>query len=277
MKRFSVWAAAFSAAAMVSLSSCSTVAPDAGEEGVLIMKPWFFGHGGVDHEPISTGLSWEWFSTDVEYVTMTPVAYDEVIDDAYSNDNTQLDFDTQIILQVKQGKSPVLIENYGTRWYANNIHKEYVSHFFQLVGNYSPFDLMSNRAVTDTIQREMQAYMTAYIERLSQQKEFPVTVNNIIVGKAKPNEDMKKEMDRTAAAIQSKKTQEQQLAYEQTREATEKQRAISDKAYMNEMNLTPQQFIQLKAWDVIAAKQGANIDVMVSAGGDVNSMWNIKR
>ena len=43
---------------IVLLSSCHKVAPNAGEEAVLIEKPWFFGHGGVVDEPVSTGLTW---------------------------------------------------------------------------------------------------------------------------------------------------------------------------------------------------------------------------
>ena len=59
------------------------------------------------------------------------------------------------------------------------------------------------------------------------------------------------------------------------REKAERQRAIADKAYMNEMKLTPGQFIQLKAWDIIEKKQGANIDVLFNAEG-TTKMWNVK-
>ena len=31
-----------------TLTSCHGVRPDADEEAVLIKKPWFFGHGGVE-------------------------------------------------------------------------------------------------------------------------------------------------------------------------------------------------------------------------------------
>ena len=44
---------------------------------------------------------------------------------------------------------------------------------------------------------------------------------------------------------------------------------------MNELSLSPQQFIQLRAWDVIDKKQGANIDVLVGSGE--TPMWNIKQ
>lgn len=259
---------------IATLSSCTSAAPDADEEGVLVMKPWFFGHGGVDPEPVQTGQTWCAWSTDVVYVKMTPVAYDEHIEDAYSDDNTQLDFSIQIVLQVQTGKSPILLQNYGVDWYKNNIHKIFVSHFYNLVGNYSPFDLMSNRAVTDSIEVLMKNYMEKYITSLSQKKEFPVTVNSVTVGKGTPNEDMKKEMDKTAAMIQARKSQEQRISAEMARQEAEKQRAIADKTYMQEMNLSADQFIQLKAWDIIKEKNGANIDVMI---GPATSMWNVRR
>lgn len=262
--------------ALVSFTGCTAAEPDADQEGVLTMKPWFFGHGGVDDTPIQSGLTWCALTTDVNYVKVTPVAYDEHIEDAYSDDNTQLDFDIQIILQVERGKSPLLIKNYGTDWYKNNIHKIFVSHFYNLVGNYSPFDLMSNRSVTDSIEGLMKTYMTNHIAKLSKAKgEMPVIVNSVTVGKGTPNEAMKKEMDRTAAMIQERKSQDQREAAQRSREKAERQRAIADKAYMKEMGLTPDQYIQLRAWDIIEKKQGANIDVLFD--GSAQHMWNIKR
>lgn len=260
---------------IATLSGCTSAAPDGDEVGILIMKPWFFGHGGICDEPVQTGQTWCALSTDVVYMKVTPIAYDEHIEDAYSNDNTQLDWDIQIILQIQGEKAPILLRNYGIDWYKNNIHKPFTSHFYNLVGNYSPFDLMSNRAVTDSIEVLMKKYMETYIVDLSKKKgEMPVTVNNIIIGKGTPNEQMKKEMDRTAAMIQERKSQEQRQATEKAREAAERQRARADRAYMAELNLTTQDFINLKWIQTISEKQGANIDVMV---GPATSMWNVRR
>ena len=41
------------------------------------------------------------------------------------------------------------------------------------------------------------------------------------------------------------------------------------------MELSTQQFIQLKVWDIIAAKNGANIDVLFNTDG-TTKMWNVK-
>ena len=75
--------------------------------------------------------------------------------------------------------------------------------------------------------------------------------------------------------MQAKQTQEREAEVQLAREKAERQRAVADKAYQNEMGLSTQQFIQLKAWDIIAAKNGANIDVLFNADG-TTKMWNVK-
>ena len=84
------------------------------------------------------------------------------------------------------------------------------------------------------------------------------------------------EMDNTAAATQAKRTEESRREMLVAREAAERQRAIADKAYQKELGLSTEQFIELRAWEIIAEKQGANIDVLFDAGG-TNKMWNVRR
>lgn len=260
----------------VTVSSCHGVRPEADEEAVLITKPWFFGHGGVDMEPVTTGLAWCWWSTSSETFKITPVRYEETLDDIISNENTPLDFKTQIILRIKKGKSPVLLQNYGVHWYENNIKEVYNNLTRHYVSQYSPFDLTSNREVVAHIDSCVKADMVRYIDRLSVDKEFPIVVENVITGRAIPNAAQLKEMNNTAAQIQARQTQERRYETEVAREQAERQRALSDKAYQREMGLTAEQFISLKAWDVISAKQGANIDVLFD-GGTSSHMWNIRK
>ena len=89
---------ALAAVLMCGVTSCVNVAPNAGEEAVLIHKPYIFGHGGVDEDPVETGRTYVWFSTDYVKVSMLPQKFDEKLDDATSNDNTLFDFNTQIQL-----------------------------------------------------------------------------------------------------------------------------------------------------------------------------------
>lgn len=257
-------------------SSCYRVAPGADEESVLVHKPWFFGHGGVDKDAVTTGSIWCWWSTSSETFKIIPVKYTEKLDDIISNENTPLDFNTMITLQIQKGKSPLLLENYGVDWYNNNIKEIYNNLTRHYVSQYSPFDLTSNREVIAHIDSCVKADMIQYIAKLSEKKDFPVTVINVITGRAIPNTAQLAEMNNTAAQIQARQTQERRYEMEVARERAERQRATSDKAYQREMGLTAEQFINLKAWDIIASKKGANIDVLFD-GGASSTMWNIKR
>ena len=262
---------------MMGLNSCINVAPGAGEEAVLIHKPYIFGHGGIDEKPVETGRQYEWFSTSYVIVSMLPQKFDEKLDDAASNDNTLLDFNTQIQLQVEDNKSPVLIKNYGSNWYVNVIQEVYRNTVRNYISKFGPFDLMSNREVLDSINFAVKNDMERYIDELSSKSgELPIDVVNVVVGRAIPNEKQKAEMDNTAAATQAKRTEESRYEMLKAKEAAERQRAIADKAYQEEMGLSADQFIQLKAWEVIEKKEGANIDVLVGANGASN-MWNVRR
>ena len=262
---------------MAGLNSCINVAPGAGEEAVLIHKPYIFGHGGIDEKPVETGRQYEWISTSYVIVSMLPQKFDEKLDDAASNDNTLLDFNTQIQLQVKDNKSPILIKNYGSNWYVNVIQEVYRNTVRNYISKFGPFDLMSNREVLDSINYAVKDDMERYIEELSAKSgELPIDVVNVVVGRAIPNEKQKAEMDNTAAATQAKRTEESRFEMLKAKEAAERQRAIADKAYQVEMGLSADQFIQLKAWEVIEKKEGANIDVLVGSNG-ASSMWNVRR
>lgn len=260
---------------IATLSSCHFVTPDADEEAVLIYHPIIAGHGGVDDEAVETGLTWCWWSTGSETFKIVPQKQQVDMEDLVSNDNTPLDFHTVIITQIKKGKSPVLLLNYGTDWFNTNIQNHYCNRVRDYVSQHSPFDLMSNREVLNEIDTKLLREMRQFVADLSKEKEFPIEIKQVIIGKAIPNKEQLEEMNRTAKAVQAKQTQEREQEMQQAREKAERQRAIADKAYMNEMNLSAGQFIQLKAWDIIKEKRGANIDVLFNADG-TTKMWNVK-
>lgn len=257
--------------ATMCMTSCHFVSPDADEEAVLIYKPWVFGHGGVDNTPVETGLTWCWASTHSETFKITPQRYDIEFDDIMSNDNTPLDYATYITLQITPGKSPILMQNYGVDWFENNIEAVYRNFVREEISKYSPFDLMSNREVCTAIDKDVKTKLDAHIAELSKTKEFPITCREVITGRAKPNDKQLAEMNNTAAAIQARQTQERNEEMQIARAKAETARAQADKAYMREMNLTPDQFITLK----IVEKSNPNIDVVI--GGGNSSVWNIRR
>lgn len=259
----------------MSMTSCTRVKVDATDEAVLVHKPMFFGSGGVDTKPISTGSEWVWATTDAVMFSIVPTKYTETLDDIISNENTPLDFKTQITIQINEGKSPILLKNYGENWYENNIKEQYINYTRHYVSQYSPFDLTSNREITARIDSCVLSDMISYVSTLSKDKEMPITIRSVITGRAIPNAQQLNEMNNTAAQVQAKVTEERRAEKEMARENAERQRAIADKAYMREMNLTTEEFIALRQWEIIEGKEGANIDVLV--GGGTQSMWNVRR
>lgn len=262
--------------AMLTMTSCHDVTPGPDEEAVLVDKPWFFGHGGVDETPVSTGLKWVWASTEFEIFKIVPFKHQVDMDDLFSDDNTPLDFHTIIITQIQKGKSPILLQNYGVDWFNTNLYNYYCNLVRDHISQHSPFDLMSNRAILNDIDAKVLTQMREYVAQLSKEKEFPIVVKQVTIGKAIPNKEQLAEMNKTAKAVQAKQTQERQVEVELAREKAERQRAKADKAYREELGLTTQDFINLKWIEVIADKQGANIDVLVG-GSSTSQMWNVRR
>lgn len=274
MKRF---LAMFSIAlvAMMVMTSCHGVAPDADEEAVLIYKPWFFGSGGVDDEPVETGLTWCYWSTSSETFKIIPVKNQVDMNDLFSDDNTPLDFHTIIITQIEKGKTPILLQNYGKDWFNTNIYNEYCKFVRNHISQHSPFDLMSNRQVLDSIDMAVLKQTQDLVAKLSKDKEFPVIIKQVTIGKAIPNDKQLEEMNNTAKAVQAKQTQDREAEVQMARGKAERERAKADRAYMEQLGLTIGQFIELRKWEVIEKKKDANIDVVV--GDSPTQMWNIRR
>lgn len=258
---------------MTSCIGCTTV--DADEETVLIDKPWFWGHGGVESVPVSTGLAWVWWSTSTETFKIVPVKHQVDMNDLFSDDNTPLDFHTIIITQIKKGKSPILLQNYGVEWFDTNLYNEYCNLVRDHISQHSPFDLMSNRSILNEIDAKVLTRMRQFVDSLSKDKEFPIIIKQVTIGKATPNEKQLEEMNNTAKAVQAKQTQEREAEVQTAREKAERQRAKADKAYREELGLTIPQFIELRKWEVIEKKQGANIDVVVG-GNSTPMIYNVK-
>ena len=134
---------------------------------------------------------------------------------------------------------------------------------------------MSNREVLNGIDKKVLKEMQDYVAELSTEKEFPVVIKNVIIGRAIPNAEQLEEMNKTAKAVQAKQTQEREAEVQLAREKVERLRAQADKAYREELGLSVEQLISLKWIETIAEKQGANIDVLV--GDNTSHMWNVRR
>ena len=249
--------------------------PEYNEEVAFKSRPIFFGDTRVLDEPTHNFTMYAGTTKAVKF-NILPQKKEFKFDDLLSNDNTPLDVNMYLVYQIKKSHTPELLRNYGEDYYNTFIEPYFRNKVRELVSNYSPFDLMSNREILAKFDNTLKTSMDNYIKELSKkQGEFPIVIHQVVTDRVMPNAEQLHEMNKTAAAIQAKQTQEKRVEMENARAKAENARAIADKAYMNEMNLSPAQYIQLRQWDVIEKKDGANIDVLV--GGSEVPMWNIKR
>lgn len=82
--------------------------------------------------------------------------------------------------------------------------------------------------------------MQDHIAQLSKEKEFPIIIKQVTIGKAIPNKDQLEEINKTAKAVQAKQTQDRLREVEESREKVERQRAKADNAYREELGLSTQ-------------------------------------
>lgn len=272
-KFFTLIAIAFTS---ISMMSCSLCGVDGTEEGVFIKKPLFFGKGGVEMQALTNGSEWKVFSTDFVTYTNIPVKYTEVFDDVFCNDNTPMDLSAHITLQLVKGKSPVLHTNYGFNWYDNVVKENFRKTVRNFISTYDMYTLTSDREVYDAIEVDIAQKLGQYFTDISSTKEFPISIVNVVVDKAKPNNSVMEELNKTATMAQAKLTEIKQQEVEDQRKITEHKRALADMEYRRTMGMTPAEYIQLRTLEVIENKPNANIDVLFGAAS-TGSMWDVKK
>ena len=223
------------------MSGCGWASPDAGTEAVLIQKPWFFGHGGVDETAIKTGRTLVAITTDVVYVDMRPSQFEVHFDDFMSKDGVPLDFDAIIRIQVTD--SVRLIREYGDNWYKVNIEKEFANRVRQAVRKHGLNEMAISTDATESVDAEVTEELSKHIAATN----IPIKLVQITTGKANPPDSVKNQRIETATQQQRRLTETERKLAEDIRRTAETSRALADNAYREAMHITQDQFVQLEA------------------------------
>jgi regulator of protease activity HflC (stomatin/prohibitin superfamily) len=234
------------------LAGCSNYSPDAGHEIVLIKKPWFFGHGGVDPVPVKTGRTFAAPSTDGVDVYMQPQKFEVNLPDTMTSDGVPISFHAIVVLQVIN--SVDLIQNFGPQWYSNNVEQPFATMVRQAVRKRGMNETAISTTALDEIDNEIRETLIAFIK----EKQLPVKLVTMTVGRANPPDSIKSQRIETATQEQRIQTEKQMKLAEDQRMQAEQSRANADNAYREAMHLSPEQFIQLETIKMQAAVCGPN-------------------
>lgn len=246
----------------MSMGSCNLVSVDGGEEAVLIKKPLFWGSGGVVEEPVTDGLTWCAVTTDDVKFNVKPVQFEEVFQDIITADNNPVDFNAYIKLKIQNKTTPYLYDEFGIEWYKNNVQQSFRKLCRNLCSEHQMFTLTTDRSVVDSLQDVVFDEMTAHLKLLG----MPVDVQEIHIGRVVPPKEVLVETKKTAAEKQRKITQGATEDAEKAREGAERQRAIADNAYKNQMGFSNDQYLEyrniqvrLEQLEVVRGKDGVKV------------------
>lgn len=228
------------AVAIFALFSVGCSAPDAGHAVVLIEKPMFFGHGGVDAEPIVTGRTFVAPTTEQVDVNMQPTKYEIEMDDMMTSDGVPITFHAIVVLQVTDAVS--LIKTFGPQWYENDVLEPYKTMVRQAVRQHG----MNETAISSTALDQIDNDIKGQLEKFLKEKKLPVQLVTMTVGKANPPDSIKHQRIDTATQEQRIQTEKQTALAEIQRKQAEIARADADNAYREAMHLSPEQFIELE-------------------------------
>lgn len=232
----------------MSFTSCHSVTPDAGTEAVLVMKPWFWGHGGVDPDPVSTGLTYTALSTDHVVFNVQPVTYTEEFTNLIPSDNTPLTFSVYPKLQVKSGKTPGLLKEFGVEWYKNNFEAPFRTAVRDLSGMYKMFDLANKREISSLLEKSLYNKAVRIIDSVGLTPY--IIVHPVSIGAITPPDEVLSETRLTAAQTQSQLTQDARAKSELNRKQAEVNKALADRAYMLSMNMTTAEYLHLRQLEI---------------------------
>jgi regulator of protease activity HflC (stomatin/prohibitin superfamily) len=224
----------------LALAGCKSIAPDVGHEVVLVEKPMFLGHGGIDPAPIRAGRTFVAATTDGIDVNMQPLAYQQDLPDTMTADGVPVSF--HAIMNIRVTDSVKLISQFGTNWYANNLDAPFMSLVRQQVRQHGMNEVAISASAIDTIDAEIAKGLNSFITA----KKLPVELITLTIGRAIPPDAVKNQRIETATQEQRIQTEQQKKLAEDARAQSEQSRARADNAYRQAMQLSPEQFIQLE-------------------------------
>jgi len=257
----------------ITFSGCLTPSTvDAGEEAVLVDKPYFFGHGGVQKTPVTTGQTWTWFSTQVIRLNVKPYNIDIKFDDLITADNNPVDFHVHLLVQHIAGKTPILVEKFGGKhWYENNVKEPFRAFVRHYTKQHTMFEMTTDASVTD----KMEVYLMDQVKSLLKTKNIPVDVLKVTVGKVTPPEAVISATIETAVQKQNVLTQMERIKAEEARQKTEVASANADKAYAETFGMTPAEYLRNKKLenDMKAIDKAESVNVII---GNIQPVKDIK-
>lgn len=222
------------------LSSCSFENIDDNQVAVVIKRPYLFGSDGS--EVLSPGRYCIAMSSKTIPFDATPQRYKETLPDLTTKDKSNVDFDVNFLIKIMEDSANVLYGNFGLEWYIRNLQPEFRRVVRRTSMRYDMELITSDEKSTSDFEIEVLEECRQIIKSI----KIPVQLCSVNLGSAVPPNEVLEERNKTASQKQREKTLIQENINLDQYEKNERKRASGDKAYQNELQLTVDQYINLK-------------------------------
>lgn len=268
-------------AAACSITGCSVASPDAGHTAVWVEKPWFFGHGGIDPTPITTGRSYGALTSDAVDVNMLPQRVDMEFDDMMTKSGVPVSF--HVVLAFKITDPVKLVTQFGAdvddkgNWgfWNRNLDQPIRTAVRDSVKKRDMQEMAIDQTAADAVGSEVTEAANKIVTEAGIPIMFPQ--DQINVGRVNPPDAIKNQRIETAAQEQRAITEQQTKLAEDQRKAAETSRASADNAYREAMDLSPEQFIQLETIKMQRDVCGKEGTCTFFVGGSPMPTLNVKK
>lgn len=167
------------------VKSC-TVNPNDDEEVAFKQDPWFFGDAKVQEEPCTSWSIYAFTTTPVKF-NMLPVRHYYKLDGMKSKDGKEMVVNTSLMLQIKKGKTPILLSNYGEEWYETAFESVFKRKVKERIAKYSSLSLEADPATMKMFDDELTIDMKEYVASQSKERELPILIIMVTTESIKPD------------------------------------------------------------------------------------------
>lgn len=262
--------------ALAVLQGCSFATPEAGQVAVMVKKPYLFGSDGVEQTVYTTGRHLHALSTSSYTLAITPMQVKENFNDLLTADNVPVDFNAYLKFQISETDAWKIYDQFGGKgWYQRNLKERFRTQIRSFVKTQPLFKLTTDQTVIKTMQTKIKGTITEYVTTTN----LPITVMEVIIGKASPPDAVVKQTEATAAQKQRLKTEAQRTLAEKARKHAETAKAEADKAYLSRFGMNISQYLQLRQLEIEEqriemAKSKANVNVIM---GNAQPMFSVTK
>lgn len=254
----------------LAVTGCSEVV-DPGHVGVVVKNPYTFGSSGVMPDAVVEGRHFVAPTTTIIPYNTQPIQKDETFNDMVTSTRTPVDFKAIIRYEIIPEKAPILHSKFGVDFYRVNIQRDFQNKLRDFAQRHTIQELTTDPDVSNKGEETVFNAMKSLIK----EREIPIRVLAVTIGAIAPPEEVLIETARTEAQNQRSLTEDARANAELNRLQAEKNKALADKAYMKEMNMSPSEYLQSRQIEINkemidVVKNKPNVNILFTMGSSPN-------